>query len=78
MAYLHADYELETTDEARLAKLLQHIAEVEAESAPDVNWNGTSVARGNMETKLARLNERRRELNRSIARSGGVSIMGHM
>lgn len=48
MAWKYADYEEQTDDAARLARLRQHITEVQAEIGPDLANNGRS--RGNQPT----------------------------
>lgn len=62
MAWSYAAYELEANDTARLAMLRQHIAEVEAKIDQSVSASDKSVDRSVLETKMTRLNERRREL----------------
>jgi hypothetical protein len=74
MAYSYAAFEDEATDAARLAMLRKHIAEVEAESAPNVSKDGTSVDRSVIESKLARLTARRVELESRVIRSRGAAF----
>lgn len=73
MAYLHEDFENQSTPAAKLAMLLDHIAEVRREIRPDVSDGEVNVNRGNMKPYLDTLNARRKELEAQIgrARNGG-------
>lgn len=74
MAWVYANFET-LAGTARLEALRNHIAEVEAEVGKDVGADGKSVSHGVLETKLARLYERLRELEKSPSqrRYGGFS-----
>ena len=76
MAWSYADYETESTDAARLTKLRQHIAEVEAAVGADTSAHGYSRSNSSLESKLTRLHQRRQELERSVGSSApAVGLM---
>lgn len=62
MAWTYADYEEQSTDALRLARLRQHISEVSQAMGPSVSADGKSRDTGSLATYLGMLRDRRKEL----------------
>lgn len=74
--FTYSDYESQASDAARLERLRLHISEVEDMMDADTSGADMSVSRASLEAKLRRLQERRAELERKVARASmtGVTV----
>lgn len=66
MAWQHANFEEQSTASARLSKLQQHITEVRLEIRADVSHGGSSRSSATLQTYLAELERRRKEINAEV------------
>lgn len=62
MSWTHADFEEQTTPAARLAKLRQHLTEVQTAISADVSASGRSRSSGSLTQYKSMLDARRKEL----------------
>lgn len=73
MAYTYGDYESQSTDALRLARLRLHIAEVTQKISAATSGDGMSRDPSSLVTYMEQLQTRRRELESVTGNYGGIS-----